>query len=134
MSPTATAERGFSLIELLIVVAIIGIIAGIAYPSYGEYVKRTRRSDAHLALLAAAQTMERCKSIRYSYVGCTVDADSDEGYYTLALSDLAASTFTLTATPAGVQANDSECPTITLDHLGRQGPAPAGGGDSACWN
>lgn len=126
-------SAGFTLIEVLIVVAIIGILAAIAYPSYGEYVTKTRRSDGHLALLSAMQAMERCKSTTYSYVGCGVAADSNENYYTLALSDQTATTFTITATAAGAQANDTECPSLTIDHTSTRGPVIVDG-TAPCWN
>ena len=131
---TATRAAGFTLIEVLIVVAIIGILAAIAYPSYGEYVRKTRRSDAHLSLLSGAQAMERCRSTTYSYAApCSVPSSSSEGNYTLSLAQ-SADTFTLTATATGVQTSDTECATITLDHLGTQGPLDADGGSSPCWN
>ena len=129
--PTAA---GFTLIEVLIVVAIIGILAAIAYPSYGEYVKKTRRSDAHLSLLSGVQALERCRATSYSYTGCSVPGASAEGNYTLALTTQTANTFEITATATGAQANDTACSTITLDHLGTQGPLGANDAPSVCWN
>jgi type IV pilus assembly protein PilE len=124
--------KGFTMIELLIVIAIVGIIAAISYPSYGDYVKRTRRADGHMALLAATQTMERCKSLQYSYANCTLSqSESAQEYYALALDPApTATTFTVVATAQDVQAHDSDCVTLTLDHLGVQGFTGAG---SECW-
>ena len=54
-----TTAQGFTLIELMITVAVVGILAAIAYPSYNEHVRKTRRADARAVLLVSAQWMER---------------------------------------------------------------------------
>lgn len=119
---------GFTMIELMIVVAIIGIISAIGYPSYTEYVKKARRSDGHLALMSAVQSMERCKTTRFSYVNCTLpSASSEENYYSLALAEgVTASSFSIVATPQNSQATDTDCATLTINALGERTPA-------ACW-
>ncbi|HET8871590.1 MAG TPA: type IV pilin protein, partial [Aquabacterium sp.] len=68
-------ERGFTLIELMIAVAIVGILAAIAYPSYAEHVAKGRRADARVRLAAAQQWMERYYTERYTYAssGSTTD-------------------------------------------------------------
>jgi len=132
-------HSGFSLVELLIVIAIIGILAAVAYPSYTSYVIKTKRSDGTLALMEAVQAMERCKSTSFAYTNCTLvgqQAVSPEGHYTLALSpDPTASTFVIVATPQGPQAGDTECATISIDHLGTQTSTPGtdGADDNNCW-
>jgi type IV pilus assembly protein PilE len=80
-------QRGFTLIELMIVVAIIAIIASVAYPSYTRYVERSIRSDAHAALMQAASEMERCYTRRYSYASsCLQTTQSPEKNYDIEFS------------------------------------------------
>jgi type IV pilus assembly protein PilE len=81
-----THQQGFTLIEMLIAVAIIGIVAGIAYPSYTRYVERSLRTDAHAGLLQAASEMERCYSRQYNYTGCAITTTSPDGNYTLSVA------------------------------------------------
>lgn len=122
--------QGFTLIELMITVAIVGILASIAYPQYGSYVQKTRRTDGHLALLSEVQTMERCKSTRYSYANCELSRSSSlEDNYTLTVAKTA-SAFTITATGQGLQADDTDCKTMTINQLGARTPDPD---TSDCW-
>jgi type IV pilus assembly protein PilE len=125
-----SAVHGFTLIEVLIVVAIIGILAAIAYPQYGSYVQKTRRADGHLALLEEIQTMERCKSTRYSYANCSLSRlESPEKYYAISL-DTTPSTFTITATGQAQQASDPDCQVMTINQLGAKTPDPD---TTRCW-
>ena len=127
-------NKGFTLIELMIVVAIIGILAAIAYPSYMDSVRKSNRSDGKAALSDIAQRLERCYTTFSAYnsdsCGVVDDVDdgitSPEGYYTVT-ADLDATTYTLTATAAKApQDSDTGCDVLTLDNVGVRGPA-------ACW-
>ncbi|MFU8819996.1 MAG: type IV pilin protein [Gammaproteobacteria bacterium] len=121
---------GFTLIEVMIVVVIIGILAAIAYPSYTSYVEKARRADGKAALLAAAQRLERCYTQNNSYAGCAVAAASPDGFYIIAAPIQTATTFTLTATPQGAQAN-SPCGIYTLQSDGIRDDE--GSASDRCW-
>jgi len=123
-------NRGFTLIELMIAVAILAIIVGIAIPAYQNQVQKTRRADGQAALFTAAQQMERCFTTTNSYAACPFTAASQDGFYSISRADSdAAATYTLQAAPQGGQTGDP-CGTLTLDHLGRKGHAD---GATRCW-
>ena len=124
-------EKGFTLIELMIIVVVIGVLATIALPAYQDYVENAKRSDGQRALLDTAQTLERCFSANGSYTGCvTLPIESEEGYYQIDAgeSTISATAFTLVAKPQGRQAND-DCGDISLTQAGVKGAD--GSGD--CW-
>lgn len=123
-------HRGFTLIELMITVAIVGILAGIAYPQYGKFVQKSRRADGHLSLLEGVQTMERCKSTRYSYESCTPSHESSPENYYAVTAVKTISTFTITATGQDQQASDTDCKIMTINHLGERTPDPD---TTSCW-
>jgi len=126
---------GFTLIELMVVVAIIGILAAIAYPSYQQYVLRANRAEAQAVLTETAQFMERYFTTNGTYVdGALLSDASPKGSsgsaikYNISFSVVPTATaFTLQAAPAGGQANDS-CGTLTLSNTGAQTPTTDG-----CW-
>ncbi len=128
-------QRGFTLIELMIVVAIIGILAAIAYPSYDEYVKRGNRTEGQAFLSDVAARQERYYSQNHVYVTDVDDiedlglssANSPTDKYTIGLA-AGGGGYTLTATN---QFNDTKCGNLTLNALGVRG-ASAGTVDT-CW-
>lgn len=125
---------GFTLIELMIVVAIIAIIAAIALPSYQEYVRRAHRTDAQAALMELSQFMERHYTQHQSYQGATLPFNtspkSGQTFYNLSLeaANTGANRYELSATPQSMMTQDS-CGRMTLNHLGVKTAA----GGAACW-
>lgn len=137
-------EKGFTLIELMIVVAVVGILAAIAYPSYTEYVFRSRRVEGMNLLNEAAARQERWRAQNGSYMTTAADVaklklakgdKSENGFYTLSVSEVSGDGgYTLTATRAGSQASDSKCGNFTLDAKGAKGMASGTPGTVAlCW-
>ncbi|AXK38722.1 type IV pilin protein [Crenobacter cavernae] len=132
------SRSGFTLIEVLIVLAIVGILLAVALPAYQQYVQRSRRADAHAALMAASQKQSRYFLFNNEFTdrlaSLGVSADSDARYYTLAnpVSADRTASYSITATVAagGAQARDTDCTTITLT------AASSGGIDytpAGCW-
>ncbi|MFM1980851.1 MAG: hypothetical protein RLZ68_2116 [Pseudomonadota bacterium] len=132
-------QSGFTLVEIMITVAIIGILASIALPSYQDYVARGRRSQAQTVLLAAQLWMERFYTENYSYsansAGTSVTDASQfpsrfstspppgegDASYTITLPTVTAATYTINAgrIAGGAMASD-KCGDLTIDHLGRK--------------
>jgi len=107
--------QGFTLIELMIVLLIAAILVGIAYPSYKAYIRKSRRSDATATLLAMQLAEEKYRYNHTSYGNLAQVwggvAASPGGYYTLSISNTSATSYTVTATAQGDQANDSQSGT-----------------------
>lgn len=130
---------GFTLIEVMIVVAIVAILATIAYPSYREQVMKSRRAEAKVTLYNWAQALERCYTQygAYDNANCgAIDAgdftarDSENNLYEIT-GEVDVSTFTLTATPSGPQLGDTKCATLTLNQTGMKGAT--GTAPVECW-
>jgi type IV pilus assembly protein PilE len=125
-SPSALirrTEQGFTLIELMIVVAVIGILSAIAYPSYKESIAKSRRADMQRALADADQYMRRYYSSNDTFAGASLPAalakSPKEGNasYTIAVSNTSTSAFTLTASPTGTMSGD-KCGTLAINQSG----------------
>ncbi|MEI7515923.1 MAG: type IV pilin protein [Betaproteobacteria bacterium] len=124
-------RRGFTLIEMMIVVAIVGILAAIAYPSYETSVAKSRRKLATSCLTEIAQSAERWYTSNLTYATFAMNAvctNDLSNFFTFTTPVLNATTFTATATPsAGQAAADATCAAnLTLDQTGAKAPA-------ACW-
>jgi len=128
---TIKNKKGFTLIELMVVVAVIGILASIAYPAYTDSVTKTRRTAAQANLTELESYMERHFTENNTYVGATIAASgivNDNYTFTNPIPDLAATAYTLTAVPTGSQSTNDSCGTLTLSQSGIKGAAVSG-----CW-
>ena len=132
--------RGFTLIEVMIVVAIVAILSAIALPSYTEYIRRGNRAEARAGLLQAAQWMERAAIATGTYPlaavfpGGLTQVPSDR--YDISIASTDGRSYTLTATPKGSQAGD-KCGNYTLNQAGLRGAngktSGQSGYDPDCW-
>jgi type IV pilus assembly protein PilE len=130
-SMTHTGQKGFSLIEILIVVVIVTLLASIAWPAYQDNVLRSRRAEAKSQLLDLAQCMERFNTSNLTYVNGPVrcpppNADS----YAINYAAVTRSTFTLVAAPQGNQTSDA-CGQLGVDQTGAK--THQGSAADRCW-
>jgi type IV pilus assembly protein PilE len=142
-------QAGVTLMELLIVVAIISIISAVAYPSYTQFVTRSKRTAGATALMQIADRQQQffmdnkryattLTSLGYDNDSIMIDEDgqvvttgSDDRIYSIQISASNIVTYDLTATPQLMQAKkDSECGALTLTHTGEKGNSGSGDG---CW-
>lgn len=130
------AAFGFTLIEMMIVVAVVAILAAIALPSYQESVRKSRRGQAKADLVELAQRVERFHTINNTYVGFSLTGTENQSpregtaRYNVVLAGQTGSAFVLTATPTGAQAVD-RCGTLSLNAAGAK--SATGGSVADCF-
>ena len=124
MNMKTKTQHGFTLIELMIVVAVIAILAAIAYPSYSEYIIKTRRASGSACMMEMAQFMERYYTTNMTYVGAalptTACRQETAQHYTYSLDGAATATaYRVQAQPQGAQSSsDTKCATLKINQAG----------------
>ncbi len=122
-------NKGFTLLELMFVIAIIGVLGSLAYPSYVSHVKKANRADGIDSLLNLAGRMEEFYMNNDTYAGAAVaSTTSSDGLYTLSITAQTAFGYTIQAAPVG---GDSYCGNLTLNSLGVTGTSAGTVAD--CW-
>ena len=138
-------QHGVTLMELMVVVAIVGVLAAIAYPSYRAQVRRSNRTEARVALEQTAGALEKCYTRYMVYddasTNCPASNQFDagagfntpRGFYRIT-GVVTGTTFALTAVPQGAQATDAQCMNFTLNETGVRGVSGSASATPAqCW-
>ena len=137
--------KGFTLIELMVTVAVVAILASIALPAYSTFTKQANRTDATKTMQLAAQSLERCYSQRFTYLNCNVSGTvvnngstvtTPNAFYRITFAIPDAQDYTLTAVPVQApQTGDSQCVQLTISSTGAQAARDSHGANTtrACW-
>lgn len=137
-NPVPSRFRGFTLLELMVTVAIVGILVAIAIPAYTDQVRKARRGQAKADLVEYAQMLERHHTVNNSYVGFslpTLQSPREAGStarYTLAINPQTANGFVITATAVNDQVND-RCGHLSLSNTGVKTRSNTSVPLSDCW-
>ena len=141
-----TRIGGFTLLELVMTLAVVAILAAIAYPSYSQSIINGRRADGSTALLNLANRLEQYYAQNNTYATATIasgvattdvlsTAASSQGFYTVSITAQAANTYTIRATRASAQTADTHCGNFTLTSAGVKGIVNYASGYTVaqCW-
>ncbi len=129
-------SKGFTLIELMIVVALVGILSAVAFNMYADNVIASNRSEGRAGLTATAASLEKCKSLYGVYdnlINCPVLATivTESNLYSIDTTGRTPTTFTLVATALGSQLRDGDCTTLSLTNTGIK--TATGVDPTVCW-
>ncbi|MDR6936460.1 type IV pilin protein [Luteibacter sp. 3190] len=139
MMQTRSTVRGFTLIELVIVVLIVAILAAVAIPSYRRYIVRSHRVDAQTALLDLAARQERFFYSNNAYADTLAKLNAQSTLagplYEVSVASASSSAFVVSAKALDGQAKDDhQCKTLTLNNVGAQGSTGDTANDPKCWS
>lgn len=124
-------QKGFTLIELITTLAIVSLLITISYPIYTQYVTKTHRTHAVVALLDLASSLERYHTVHHTYADATladlqVNPYTDTKIYQLEIKDATENSYTVNAIPVGTQQKDTACGILSLNQLGEKSISGSG--------
>ena len=128
-------HKGFTLIEVMVVVAIIGILAAVAWPLFNQESIKNRRTEAISTATKIANELQDYHADNKTFVGYAISAaiTNNLKYYTAVVSNPTATQYTLTLTPTGSQVDDTECTTLFTNEMGVKGFTGSAPSAARCW-